>query len=279
MKKTVNIPWKLIFEEWVYECVKASGLDGCDIDFTNPDLTFMNNENWEKSVCKIKEMLDKNGLICGQIHFPAYNIFTSSEIILPEVKEAMINSIKGMKILDCNWGAWHPRTSFTTGSDSKVAMKDNTKEISIYLEEAEKNDVGIAIENIPIFPDCPQHTFFSADYDEFNYFVRSFKSDKIGICWDFGHANLMAVKQEKAFAILGDLIKIVHIANNYKFNDDHNLPSFGYADWKSIMPALYKCGYNGSFSLEVHYPYDNAGLTTFFMHGKDSLSMLEKYFK
>lgn len=279
MRKGVNINNDGLFDDRYYKCVKEAGLDGCDIDLTSSDPSFMSDENWEGQAYKIKERLDANGLDCIQVHLPCHDIFKSSEIIDENVKMATLNSLKAMKILGCKWGAYHPRTSFVNGFDSDASIRDNIREISIYLEEAEKLGVGIAVENIPIFPDCPQHTFFSADYDELNFLVESFKSDKVGICWDFGHANLMAFRQEKAFEILGDKIRMVHMANNYKFNDDHNIPTFGYADWKNIMPALYKCGYSGDFTLEVHYPYDDAGLTSFFKHGLDSLLMLESYFK
>ena len=278
MKKGININNSFVLNDNIYSCVKESGLDGCDIDFSS-NYNFMSDENWERNTYKIKELLDKNELLCLQVHLPVYDPFVSSEIINEDFKEATLNSIKAMKILGCKWGAYHAKTSFKDKFSSQTAMRDNIKEISIYLEEAEKQGVGIAIENIPRHPDCPQYVFFTSDYDDLYELVCSFKSDKIGICWDFGHANLMAFKQEKAFKYLGDKIRITHIANNYRFIDDHNLPTFGYLDWKSVMPAFKKCGYDGDFCLEAHYPYDNAGLVSFYKHGLDSLCMIEKYFK
>ena len=89
----------------------------------------------------------------------------------------------------------------------------------------------------------------------------------------------MPIKQEKAFEILGDKIKIVHMHNNCGFHDDHVVPTLGTIDWKSVMPALKKCGYNGEFSLEVDYFDMNTELESYFVHGYDSLCMLERYFK
>ncbi len=45
----------------------------------------------------------------------------------------------------------------------------------------------------------------------------------------------MPIKQEKAFKILGDKIKIVHMHNNYRFNDDHVAPTLGTIDWESLI--------------------------------------------
>lgn len=277
MRKSININNKNVLKNEFYKCMKEAGFDGCDIDLTNN--FFMSDENWEKNTYKIKELLEKNGLSCIQVHLPCDDPFVSSEVILDDTKKAILNAIKATKILSCEWGAYHPKTSFKDNFNPKTSLKDNIREISIYLEEAEKQGVGIAIENIPIHPDCPQYRFFSSDYEDLNELTESFKSDKIGICWDFGHANLMGFRQEKAFELLGEKIKIVHIANNYRFIDDHNMPTFGYVDWKSVMPAFYKCGYKGDFNLEVRHPCDNVGLSSFYKHGIDCLCMLEEYFK
>lgn len=276
MKKSIGVGNNWQYSNTIYEYIKNAKLDGCDISLT--DIKFILDDKWEENIHKLKEIIDRNNLECFQVHLPYHDMFLSSEIIPDDIKKAILNSIKAMEILECKWGAYHPRTSFTTVYSSEVAIKDNYNEISIYLEEAEKHNVGIAIENIPIFPDCPQYKFFSANYEELNYLVESFKSDKVGVCWDFGHANLMPVKQEKAFEILGDKIKIVHMHNNCGFHDDHVSPTLGTIDWKNVMPAFKKCGYNGVFSLELSYFDMKTELESYFAHGYDALCMLEKYF-
>ncbi len=276
MRKSINVKGNRVLDSVIYDYVKNAGLDGCDISLV--DIEMMCSKEWEQKIFEIRNLLDKRGLQCVQVHLPVYDIFTSSEIILDDVKKALLNSMKAMSILGCKWGAYHPKTAFNDNFSSETAMKDNYNEISIYLEEAEKYNVGIAVENIPIFPDCPQHRFFSSDYDELNFLVESFKSDKVGICWDFGHANLMPIKQEKAFKILGDKIRIVHMHNNYRFNDDHVMPTLGTIDWESVMPALKKCGYDGDFSIEINYFKMETELKSYFVHGYDALCMLERHF-
>lgn len=276
MKKSVNMPLKKACEGTYLDYVKEAGLDGCDIGL---DHGVMLEKNWENLVHKAKEELDKRGLECIQVHLPYYDLFLSSEIIRDDVKKQILNSMKAMSILGCKWGAYHPRTAFNNKCNSEISIKDNFNEISIYLEDAIKYNVGIAVENIPIFPDCPMHKFFSADYDELNYLVDSFKSENVGICWDFGHANLMPIKQEKAFKILGDKIKITHIHNNYGYCDSHVVPTLGTIDWERVMHAFFECGYKGAFNLEVNYFKMTTELKSYFAHGKDGLCMLEKYFK
>jgi len=277
MKKGVNIRNKRACDDVLYSYVKNAGLDGCDIQLDN--IGELNDKSWESKIYEIREALDRNGLECLQVHLPYHDLFVSSEIVYDEVKTAMLHAVKAMSILGCKWGAYHPRTAFNNDCKPEISIRDNYNEISLYLEEAEKYDVGIAVENIPIFPDCPQHRFFTADYDEFNELMEKFNSKNIGICWDFGHANLMPIKQEKAFKIFGDKIKIVHMHNNYRFNDDHVAPTLGTIDWKNLMPAFKKCGYDGAFSLELNYFNMDTELKSYFAHGYDALCMIERYFK
>ncbi len=276
MKKAVNMPIQEAVKGTYLDYVKDAGLDGCDIGLDRDNV--MIEKDWEDIVHKAKEELDKRGLVCTQVHLPYHNIFRSSEIIEDDIKQCTLNSMKAMSILGCKWGAYHPRTAFNNNCSSEVAIKDNYKEISIYLEEALKYNVGIAVENIPIFPDCPMHKFFSADYDELNYLVDSFKSENVKVCWDFGHANLMPIKQEKAFKILGDKIRITHIHNNYGYCDSHVVPTLGTIDWANVMPALKNSGYDGAFALELNFFKMTSELKSYFAHGYDGLCMLEKHF-
>lgn len=266
-----------LLDPTLYDYIKAAGFDGCDISTDKPD--FYYGDDWEDKILRIREMLDERGLTCVQLHMPTYNIFLSSEIILDEVKSAIMRSLKAMKLLGCRWGAYHPRTAFNHGSRPDIALRDNYNEISMYLEEAERLDVGIAIENIPIFPDCPHHKFYTADYQDFRELIDAFGSDHIGVCWDFGHANLMATRQERAMELLGDRIRITHIASNRGFFDDHLVPTVGTVNWKSILPELKRAGYDGAFNLELNYYDMGTALRSYLAHGYDGLGMLEEIFE
>ena len=273
MKKAINIGACTDIE--LYKKLKRAGYDGCDIGL---DTALMLEKDWEEKMHAQRKVLDDLGLSCVQVHLPMYDLLLSSEIIDEDVKTAVLRSVKAMQILGCKRGAYHPRTSLTHNYDSEISLRDNHNEISMYLEEAEKYGVGIAIENLAVFPECPQHRFFSSDNEELRALADSFGSDNIGICWDFGHANLMPVSQEKAFELLGDRIKITHIHNNFGFYDNHIMPPLGNISWETLMPALKKCGYNGDFALEIKYFTMTTELESYYRFGYDCLCKLERYF-
>ena len=78
--------------------------------------------------------------------------------------------------------------------------------------------------------------------------------------------------------LLGDKIRITHVASNRGFFDDHLVPTVGTVNWKSIMPALRAAGYEGALSLELNYYDMGEAIRSYFAHGYDGLCMLEGYF-
>lgn len=250
MRKSINYIMEEATDE-VLDIMKKSGFDGLDVYFNN-----MNDEqckNFPKTAEKFREKLEKHGLVCCQVHLPFHNMFLSSEITDEQKDKNIIAVLNSMDILGAKWGAYHPRSSKNTGYNKKQEMKDNIAEISKYLEVAEKKNVGLAIENIPVFPDCPQHRFFGADYEDHIELVDSLKSENVGICLDVGHLNLTLYDMEKVIEKMGERIKILHLHNNFRTGDMHITPAEGTVNWDKVMPALKRAGYKGDVSLEINF--------------------------
>lgn len=250
MKKVINYIMQDCSDE-ILSIIKNAGFDGLDLGFN-----LLNEEdckNFPETAKKFRERLEKHGLECCQIHFPFHNMFLSSEICDEKTDRQIFAVLEAMNILGAKWGAYHPRSSKNTGYNKKQEMKDNICEISKYLEVAEKHNIGIAIENIPIFPDCPQHRFFCADYEDHIELVDSLKSPNVGICLDVGHLNLTLYDMEKVIKKMGERIKIVHLHNNFRTCDMHITPAEGTINWDIVMPALKQAGFEGDASLEINF--------------------------
>ena len=78
--------------------------------------------------------------------------------------------------------------------------------------------------------------------------------------------------------LIGDRIKITHVASNRGYFDDHLVPTVGTVDWRNILPALRRAGYCGAFNLELNYYDMGPALKSYFAHGYDGLLMLESIF-
>lgn len=278
MKKVVNINWADMTDERL-ALIKSAGFDGVDLDcerFSDEEIA-----DFPRLAESIRTRLDAAGLVCAQVHLPGHDLFLSSEIVDERVDRHMKAVLSSMNVLGAKWGAYHPRSSKNTGYDPKQALRDNVAEIGRYLETADKYDVGIAIENLPVFPDCPQYRFYTADYEDHIELVDSLHSDHVGICLDVGHLNLTLYDMEKVIERMGRRIKILHVHNNFRYCDMHITPAEGTINWGKVMPALKRAGYEGHVSLEINFGGNFAlpeTLPSLMAHLADSAGALIKRF-
>jgi sugar phosphate isomerase/epimerase len=88
--------------------------------------------------------------------------------------------------------------------------------------------VRILLENIPNELSTPEKLV---------EMIRGAHFDDVGICFDFGHANLMTSVRE-AFEIVRNYVRSTHVHDNAKDKDSHLWPGAGKIDWKEAMELL-----------------------------------------
>jgi len=267
MIKTFSINYISCHDEWLLAALSDAGFSGIDMEYND---SFFEGDGYEKNAEKLVELLDKYNLKCVQVHFPVYNIFESSEVKDEKKEQDIKDAIRAMPLLGAKWGALHPMSASNFGFNVNRAMEDNIERIKTYLEVASKYDVGIALENLAVFPDCPQYNFFTSDYRDHCEIVDRINSENFGICWDFGHSNLMKYDHKQALKYIGDRIKIVHIHDNIGLCDMHSCPGTGRIKWEELMPVLKENGFKGPLTLEVAHSYPHMAIK------KDYLNMCGK---
>ena len=100
------------------------------------------------------------------------------------------------------------------------------------------------------------------------------------ICWDFGHANMLAFNQADAIRTLGKRIECTHVHNNFKKQDLHLPPDCGNIEWDKVMKAMNDIGYDGPLTLETHCLYvDDELLKSFAKYNYAGLIYLEQFVK
>ena len=278
MKKSIQIGYDDSFEKKCKFAAEA-GFDGIAVNTVA--VLDKTEYEWDTITENIQRILEENSLVCYQSHPYYYDLRVSSEEVEEKYEFAIKQAIKMSGKLGAKWCALHPRSSISTGFRTKAALSDNVKAFSEYLEVAEKYDTGIAAENLPVFAGIvPIMPFYSSNYEDLCELVDSLNSDRAGICWDTGHANMMNFKQEDAIRFLGERIKCTHIHNNSQRQDLHLPPDCGTINWEGVMHAFYEIGYDGPFTLETHclYPEDDM-LKAFAKYNLAGLEMMDKYYK
>lgn len=272
MKKAIQIQYDSDFET-ALKCAKNAGFRYVSLGFGSSKL--FHNAGWEKHILHIEKLLEKYSLECIQTHLPYYDLLISAEIIDKDADKAMLRCIKGGAMLGAQWTAYHARTAVNDNYSPRKSMELAKTALTPLVNEAIAQNTGIAIENLPVFPDIYEMKFFTSDYEDLCELCDYFKSENVGICWDFGHAHLMKNNQRKAIEYVGSRIKATHIHNNDQNSDGHFLPSTGTIDWKSVISPFKKFGYGGALTLEINYNADFA-LESFFRHAYECLEIIEK---
>ncbi len=101
--------------------------------------------------------------------------------------------------------------------------------------------VRVLVENIPNELSTP---------DRLVEFIHTMHFDDIGVCFDCGHAHMMAGIPE-SFEILKTHICSTHVHDNHKDKDSHLWPGKGSIDWKQTMELLRTAPQTPPLLLEV----------------------------
>lgn len=249
-RKSVNVHSDSCMDLDFLKMLRNCGFDGIDLNFAGD--FFENDDNTKLE--RICDNLRSAGLACAQVHLPTYGLFADCGKDDPDVESRIAKTLAAMPKLGTKWAACHVRSAVDSGFDRGRALEENIRWLKRLCGIAEQYGSGIAVENLPTFPDRPDAPFFSSLVEDQCALIDGVDHPLLGACWDFGHANLNLQHRDKTqrelLNILGQRVKIVHAHNNYKTRDSHLPPSIGFVDWADAIAGLRDIGFSGYFSLE-----------------------------
>lgn len=233
-------------------CAEA-GFKVFDMNFCDNGLPdgFLLSDTWESEVCHIYEESQKLGIEFSQSHLEFYNICDmQSSNANREVREELVRrGIIASGMLGAKWAVLHLGTVYENGMYKCQKSKEKNMEyVKYHLETAKRYGVGLAIENLP---DKERRRFTGAP-EELLDFVDTVNAEHLGICWDFGHGNLMHIDQAAVLREIGKRLKAVHVADNHGIWDEHMAPFCGTVDWNSMMQVLKEIQFAYDFTYEIH---------------------------
>jgi sugar phosphate isomerase/epimerase len=83
-------------------------------------------------------------------------------------------------------------------------------------------------------------------------FIRSFKSEKLGICIDTGHAYISEGERfYKKLEECKENLWHMHLSDNFGINDNHLPPGWAKIDWRRVFDVLSQISYSGVSLLEI----------------------------
>ena len=232
----------------------ALGLQNLDAIFCSATVPYspLRTDRWMDWAKTMREEADRLGITFVQTHVPFYNFCHPVTGIIEDTEEIIRKAIVCTRILGAQWTVAHPGTDFGS-SLMEASRQKNIAYFSGHLEFAEKNGVGICIENMADFPGQGFKRSYCATVEQLAELVDTLSGNfgNAGVCWDFGHANLVYKDQVPCLKYLRDRIRVTHVHDNSGTEDEHRPPYLGNVNWEAIMPALKEIGYQGDFSFEV----------------------------
>lgn len=221
---------------------------------TDKMLTGFLKEPW--GFTKIKRLSVQYGFSFGDAHLPfgqPYDLCCSEKGrragMLADQKQAMAYAADaGCRTCTVHMGAYESVAYKTPNSELRPRVVDA---LGILLEEAEKLDIVLAIENSFERSNTPAEVL---------YYMSCFDTPYLGVCYDSGHACLMSdfpgKVREKYFAsmdnawgetvecypdALGDLLPHIvtcHLHDNDGYSDAHRMPGEGRIVWDELLGKL-----------------------------------------
>lgn len=214
----------------------------------------LNGPDWEKWIDGIANEKEKLGIELASAHLPFFSV---DDVRFQDADEraflerAKYRSIHACGVLGIKWAVEHITHS---REDQGFALRIKQKSLDYikpFIEAADKENVGIAFENM--VTGTKVKIRYASTVWELVDFVDSIKASNVGICWDFGHANLVYTDQSEPLRALGKRLKATHVHDNWGIADSHVVPFLGTIHWEPIMKTLAEIGYEGEFTFELGY--------------------------
>lgn len=141
--------------------------------------------------------------------------------------------------------------------DINKSIEHNIKYLEPFVKKAIENNILIAIENgTQMEKDDPLFKNTAPYIDELirivEYYNKKYDKEVLGVCFDFGHANVGNLDMYNEIVKIGNKLIVTHIHDNYG-TDSHNQPFDGTVNWDDVRKALTDINYNGELTSEVRY--------------------------
>lgn len=193
------------------------------------------------------------------IHYPFFfnTYYTRADIGI--LKDRILKAIDISKRVGVKKIVIHVGTYLDENYDYNIekSIEHNIKYLAPFVEKAVENNILVAIENgTQMQKDEPRFKNTAPYIDELikivEYYNKKYNKEVLGICFDFGHANVGNLDIYKEIVKIGNKLIVTHIHDNYG-TDSHNQPFDGTINWKYVRRALIDINYNGELTSEVRY--------------------------
>lgn len=241
------------FSEWVSDSLKFHkdiGFDALDFSLTLVD--FKTDDAWHEPIEAAVAASENVGIKFEICHLPFSTKLNTHPDFVPIFNEQMHRAIDAARALGVSYAVLHPNTTSVPMEKFDISAERESvlSHLSPFAEHAARVGLNIVVENTRLVHGLrPTHRYCQTPEE----LCDIADALGIGICWDFGHANLAGLKQSRALEYVGRRLKVLHVNDNSGHDDEHIIPFCGNVDWKDAMHGLSLAGFNGLFNYELSH--------------------------
>lgn len=227
---------------------KEMGFDAADFATGMLSLT---TDDWKGQAEKALSDANEIGITYNICHLPFIGGGgAKSEAYMEEFNVKMHNAIEAAVLLGVDYAVMHPNaTTLPMKKYDRAAQYDSVMaHLSPFVEHANKVGLNVVVENMRVVPTFVMSHRYCQSPDELCDIADALG---IGVCWDFGHANISGIKQSEGLGYIGKRLKAVHINDNAAVDDEHLAPFMGNVDWRDAMHGLALTGFDGVMNFEL----------------------------
>lgn len=239
------------FAEYVkagLEFHKNMGFKFANLDLLHP---IFEDDGWQPAIENIRDAARAAEVDIRIAHLPfAGGSVQKNEEFLAKLHDKICRCAEAATILGVDYAVMHPVVpTLPMRSFSKSEQRDLVlQNLSPIVEYTNKIGLNVVIENMLVAPHFVASHRYCQDPVDLCDIADTLG---IGVCWDFGHANISGVKQSEGLDYVGKRLKVIHVNDNHSFEDEHLMPFMGNIDWKDAMHGLALAEFEGLFNYEV----------------------------
>ncbi len=220
-----------------------AGFDGADLslELLSGLEEFDNDDGWKSVVYRFGNRAAARGLILPMCHLPFYMPDPNNIPAMTNFVRTLRSGIRAAAMLHIPDAVIHPIVRHSSRRCREAWFSENMEYLSPLRDLAERHGVKLCVENMVGRPytDCPDETVFGCRAAEIMALAERLD---IGVCWDFGHANLSGLCQSVEMERLRGRLRCLHIHDNDGLHDTHRIPdmdsSGASVDWDDAAEGL-----------------------------------------
>ena len=199
----------------------------------------------------VRAYLDTTRAYAHQTHLPYYRY--AKGVDYNEVRKKLLSCAEASYALGAEIIVAHAdEFDFSAEEYTPLrALAFNRRLFDPVVDFAVGHGMRVAFENVFEDMSIPRHT---SRAEELLAFVEDFKTDKVCVCFDFGHAKMQYPDAyAEALDALADKVICTHLHDNYYGKDLHSAPFLGDTNFDALMKIYKKKCPEVPLTLEMVY--------------------------